>query len=602
MVDSIKASCFMVGMSPLRHVTRLLFRTLQGRILIWFIAIVAALVIAATAGFQRLTAFIGNTAKTEMDGRMEQILASMDGSNMLYNSLVSSSMRVFSGSVSEQGPPSVKGKSPEGTPLLYLGDHVINGNKILVDYVSNLMGGTATIFVRDGDKFIRICTSVRNQAGKRANGTLLEGNSEVTASLLRGASYTGLNDILERPYYTAYTPLIDASGTVVGALYAGCPIQTLEPLKEAIEPQSVLDKGFFALLDSKGRVILRTREDTHHPFDEDAIARSVVKGTFHDPEWIVSLRPYNRWKYFAVGGLHLPDVRQLAWTFGVEMIAVLGLVLAMVLAVSFWLASRLSRSMAMLESTNEKLDSAQKRLAGELDEASRYVRSILPDPMEKPLSIDWCFEPSTELGGDAFGYHWIDGDHLAIYLLDVCGHGVGAALLSATAINMIRAGLLAADPCKPGSVLTELNRAFPMERNNGMYFTLWYGVLHLPSRTLSHSSGGHPPALVLNSGGVIEEIREPGMILGLMSGTSYSTGVVELSEGSRLFVFSDGVYEAIKPDNSLLDFEEFKEFMASNGGSPDAFKKLKEWVHSFQGPGPLADDFTMVRVLIPSSR
>jgi sigma-B regulation protein RsbU (phosphoserine phosphatase) len=592
----------MVRMSPLKRVSRLLFRTLSGRIFLWFAAIVVALTLAAAAGFARLTAYIGGTARSEMDERMDQIVSSMEGSDTLYHNLVSSSMKVFSLLAGEQGPPSIKGVSPEGEPLLYFGNKPVNGEKGLVDNVSKLMGGTATILVRDGEKFIRVSTSVRDASGKRAKGTVLDGNPQVADALIRGVPYTGINDILGRPYYTAYSPLKDIKGKVVGALYTGYDMQALEPLRQAIEPHSVLEKGFIALMDSKGRMILRTSEDSHHPFDEESIAKSVVKGSFHDPDWVVSVHPYGRWNYSVVGGLHLPDVRQLAWTFGVEMIAVLALVLAMVLGVSFWLTSRLSRSMAMLESTNEKLDAAQKRLAGELDEASRYVRSILPDPMEKPLAIDWCFEPSTELGGDAFGYHWIDGDHLAIYLLDVCGHGVGAALLSATAINMIRAGLLAADLRNPGSVLAELNRAFPMERNNGMYFTLWYGVLHLPSRTLTHSSGGHPPALLLSSGGAIEEIREPGMILGLMPGTSYSTGVTELPPGSRLFVFSDGVYEAIKPDNSLLDFEEFKEFMAANGSSPDAFEKLKEWIHSFQGPGPLSDDFTMVRVLVPSSR
>jgi len=271
----------------------------------------------------------------------------------------------------------------------------------------------------------------------------------------------------------------------------------------------------------------------------------------------------------------------------------------MVLAVSFWLASRLIRSMALLESTNEKLDAAQKRLDGELDEASRYLMSILPDPVEKPLAIDWCFEPSTELGGDAFGYHWIDGDHLAIYLLDVCGHGVGAALLSATAINMIRTSVIPADLHNPGAVLTELNRAFPMEKNNGMYFTVWYGVFHMPTHTLWHSSGGHPPGLMLHPDGSIEEVRTPGMIVGLMPGTSYSTRVTKVMPGSRLFVFSDGVYEAMKSDGSLLDFEEFKEFMAANGSDFDAFEKLKQWMHSFQGPGPFADDFTMIRVFFP---
>jgi sigma-B regulation protein RsbU (phosphoserine phosphatase) len=589
----------MTGMSLLKRLSQMLFRTLQGRILIWFLAIVAVLVIAATVGFHRLTAYLGNSAKHEMDGRLEQILVSMEGSNMLYNSLATSSMRLFSGLIEEQGKPSIKGSSPEGIPLLNLGEQVINGNKTLVDYVSKIIGGTATIFVRDGDKFIRVSTSVRNEAGKRAKGTLLEGNPEVSSALLNGNSYTGLNDILAKPYYTAYKPLKDDSGAVIGAIYVGFPVETLEPLREAIEPQSVLDKGFFALIDSKGKVILRTKEDSNHSFDEEAIAKSVINGTFHDPDWVFTVRPYSRWKYFAVGGLHLPDVRMLAWAFGVEMIAVLSIVLAMVLAVSFWLASRLTRSMDMLQSSNEKLDAARRRLAGELDEASRYVMSILPDPMEKPLAIDWCFEPSTELGGDAFGYHWIDGDHLAIYLLDVCGHGVGAALLSATAINMIRSAVLPADLRNPGAVLTELNRAFPMEKNNGMYFTVWYGVFHMPSRALWHSSGGHPPALMLHPEGAIEEIRAPGMIVGLMPDTSYATGVTKVPPASRLFIFSDGVYEATRPDNSLLDFEEFKEFMADHGSAPDAFERLKQWIHSFQGPGPFADDFTMVRVFFP---
>lgn len=587
----------MAWMSPLQRLSRILFRTLQGRIFIWFLAIVTALSLAAAAGFARLTAYIGGTARSEMDGRIEQILSSMESSNTLYYNLVSSSMKVFSLLVREQGPPIIQGVSQEGVPLLCLGKRPVNGEKELVDTVSKLMGGTATILVREGEKFIRVATSVRNASGKRANGTYLEGNPEVTDALLRGIPFTGINDILGRPYYTAYTPLMDPKGNVVGALYAGYDMQALEPLRQAIEPHSVLEKGFLALIDAKGRMILRTREDASHSYDEEAIAKSAVSGGFHDPDWVVSVRPYGRWNYSVVGGLHLPDVRGLAWTFGVEMIAVLSLVLAMVLTVSFWLASRLSRSMALLQTSNEKLDAAQRRIAGELDEAAKYVRSILPDPMENPYAVDWCFEPSTELGGDAFGYHWIDGDHLAVYLLDVCGHGVGAALLSAAAITMIRSGALSADLRDPGAVLSELNGRFPMERNNGMYFTAWYGVFHSGNRTLRHSSGGHPPALLLPPQGGILEIREPGMIVGLMPGAVYNTGSIVVEPGSSLLVFSDGVYEASRPDGSLLDFQEFKEFIAANGSAPDAFGRLKQWIRSIQGPGPFADDFTMVRIL-----
>ena len=75
-------------------------------------------------------------------------------------------------------------------------------------------------------------------------------------------------------------------------------------------------------------------------------------------------------------------------------------------------------------------------------EAERYVRAILPPPFAKPLAVDWLFVPSTELGGDSFGYHWIDDEHFALYLLDVCGHGVGSALLSVAATNTLRSEAL----------------------------------------------------------------------------------------------------------------------------------------------------------------
>jgi hypothetical protein len=101
----------------------------------------------------------------------------------------------------------------------------------------------------------------------------------------------------------------------------------------------------------------------------------------------------------------------------------------------------------------QAVEETQLRLQRELSEAARYVRSILPEPIDQPFVIDWKYHPSSEIGGDAFGYHWIDDEHFAIYLLDVCGHGVAASLLSATAINMIRSGAIFATPppCSPRS-------------------------------------------------------------------------------------------------------------------------------------------------------
>ena len=93
-----------------------------------------------------------------------------------------------------------------------------------------------------------------------------------------------------------------------------------------------------------------------------------------------------------------------------------------------------------LAESREALLRTHNRLQQELRDAERYVRAILPAPIAEPFAVDWLFVPSTELGGDSFGYHWIDSEHFALYLLDVCGHGVGSALLSVAVINTLRSG------------------------------------------------------------------------------------------------------------------------------------------------------------------
>ncbi len=244
----------------------------------------------------------------------------------------------------------------------------------------------------------------------------------------------------------------------------------------------------------------------------------------------------------------------------------------------------------------QAVEETQRRLQGELSEAARYVRSILPEPIEHPLQIDWKYSPSSELGGDAFGYHSIDEEHFAIYLLDVCGHGVAASLLSVTAINMIRSGALPnTDFRDPSAVLAALNLAFPMERQNGMYFTIWYGVYHTPSRTLRHGSGGHPPALLI-SGSESSRLHSPGMIIGAMPDSRFETHTCPVPEGATLFVLCDGCYEIQNAGGGMVAFEEFEAFMRQNGQEPNGLGKLFAWVKKRQGGGRLMDDFSIVRI------
>ena len=87
----------------------------------------------------------------------------------------------------------------------------------------------------------------------------------------------------------------------------------------------------------------------------------------------------------------------------------------------------------------QQLAESQRQLAEEVAQAARYVRSLLPTPLAGNPAIEWRFVPSTQLGGDMFGYHWLDDNRLAIYLLDVSGHGVGSSLLAVSASNLLAA-------------------------------------------------------------------------------------------------------------------------------------------------------------------
>ena len=126
------------------------------------------------------------------------------------------------------------------------------------------------------------------------------------------------------------------------------------------------------------------------------------------------------------------------------------------------------------------------------------MRSLLPDKLKKgAIRTDWRFVPSAELGGDSFGYHWLDDDHFAFFLLDVSGHGVGSALLSVSAMNALRSQALPQTDFRgPAQVLAALNNAFQMDQQNGLFFTIWYGVYHKPARRIDYAGGGHPPALL----------------------------------------------------------------------------------------------------------
>jgi sigma-B regulation protein RsbU (phosphoserine phosphatase) len=249
------------------------------------------------------------------------------------------------------------------------------------------------------------------------------------------------------------------------------------------------------------------------------------------------------------------------------------------------------------QSLLSQVSAHQERITVELGEATAYLLSLLPRPLQEPFVTDWRFIPSGELGGDCFGYHRIDDDHFALYLLDVCGHGVGAALLSVTVLNVLRKGALkGADFRHPAEVLCAANDAFPMEQQHNRYFTLWYGVYQISTRTLTFSSGGHPPALLFAPGAVVpRKLGTPGMVIGGWPGTRYRAESCEIPVGSRLFLFCDGAYEITMADGNVFTLDEFAELLGRLPADvPVDLDRVIAQIRALRGSPELEDDLSLI--------
>ncbi|MGH8760499.1 MAG: PP2C family protein-serine/threonine phosphatase, partial [Burkholderiales bacterium] len=182
--------------------------------------------------------------------------------------------------------------------------------------------------------------------------------------------------------------------------------------------------------------------------------------------------------------------------------------------------------------------------------AATFVQSLLP-PQGSPvrgIALAWEYQPSLTLGGDLFDVMAIDADHLVLYILDASGHGVAAALRSASLMTFLRGEniLQLLGSYDPEKVLFEANRRFPLSANGG-YFTLWVGQLDLPTRSLSYASAGHPGALLSSAQSPSRWLTRSSFPLSFDPSARFASDRVFLKPGDRLFLLSDGIYEVPSP-------------------------------------------------------
>jgi sigma-B regulation protein RsbU (phosphoserine phosphatase) len=277
---------------------------------------------------------------------------------------------------------------------------------------------------------------------------------------------------------------------------------------------------------------------------------------------------------------------------------------------------KLSRQNETLELLNGQLEQNNARMTRDLEAAARIQHSLLPsgDVQIEDLTVAWRYIPCDELAGDFLNFFQLDDEHVGLYIVDVSGHGVASSLLSVTVARSLTRqatttsilarpdedGKIIVSP--PGQVAAELNRRFPMEDQGDLYFTMFYGTLNIRTGELRYVSAGHPPAVVARAGESAPQLLPAeGFAIGWFEDIEYDEEVVTLSPGDRLFVFSDGVPEAMDKDLEELGDEGMLKSIAETSDKTldDAVKHVKETVDDWCRVNGPKDDVSILAVEMP---
>ncbi|QQX58755.1 methyl-accepting chemotaxis protein [Pseudomonas chlororaphis] len=313
------------------------------------LAVVLAIVISGSTVFALRSLDAANLDTREEHLASEARLLA-DQLNTFHGTLRESTQRLsglfekrFSGGLSlhPDQPVTVAGTQ---TPGLHLGDVVLNNNFEEVDEFKQMTAGVATVFVRSGDDFIRVSTSLSKQDGSRAIGTLLDHAHPAYQKLMAGQSYVGRALLFERLYMTQYTPVRDSAGKVIAVLFVGFDYTDAQNAQfDNLKRFRIGHTGSLALLDEQHKWLVppagvQALEQSATTITE--LARQPGKGRFwsdKSEDFYSVAVPFEGGPWAVVASMPKAEIRAVTWSVGTRL--VIGSLLAMLLAVgaTVWL-------------------------------------------------------------------------------------------------------------------------------------------------------------------------------------------------------------------------------------------------------------------------
>ena len=247
-----------------------------------------------------------------------------------------------------------------------------------------------------------------------------------------------------------------------------------------------------------------------------------------------------------------------------------------------------------------KVTSEKEKIAVELDLAEKIQRDTLPSifppfPDRTDFDIYASMDPAKEVGGDFYDFFLIDDTHVAFEIADVSGKGIPAALFMMVVKSMLQNDVM--EGMSPAAALTNINDRICQNEHEGMFVTVWLGVLDLKSGELKAANAGHEYPAIRHAGGEYEIYRDRhSFVIGGMEGIQYKEYELTLEPGSKIFLYTDGVTEAIDKNNEMFGLDRMIEALntVKDGDVTETLEEVKVSVDDFVGGEEQFDDMTML--------
>jgi phosphoserine phosphatase RsbU/P len=246
----------------------------------------------------------------------------------------------------------------------------------------------------------------------------------------------------------------------------------------------------------------------------------------------------------------------------------------------------------------ERNETQLQSLNQELAVANTIQQSILPQvfpafPDLKQFDLYASMVTAKLVGGDFYDFFLVDDTHLGVLIADVSGKGIPAALYMAVCRTILKATALKG--VSPSACLAEANTLLSHENHTGMFVTVFYGILDITTGSFTYSNGGHNPPVLINNHGTPDMIPQTNnLLLGIMEGSEYLDKTITLNQGDTLFLYTDGITEAMNPDEEMYSDERLLHTLEGFRGSDtkDLLSQVIGDVTVFSSGADQSDDIT----------